>query len=167
VSLEIRDIMVQKVITVEASASLKETVDLLNKHEIGCLVVCKNQLPVGILTERDLLKRVLANAPELQQMGVEQVMSTPVWTGKPDMEIAEAVGLMIERRIKKLPIIDEEKLVGLVTLTDILRFQPQLIRAYKILSSDVVPPRMKKVFDYYLLLYPQPRVFSKENFPLR
>jgi len=148
--------MVQKVITVDEGVSLKEAVDLMNEHEIGCLVVCKNHCPVGILTERDLLKRVLANVPQLPQMSVQQVMSTPVCTGKPDMEIGEAVSLMVKQRIKKLPVADDQKLLGLVTLTDILRFQPQLIKIYKILSSDVVPPRMKKVFDYYTLLYPKP-----------
>ena len=166
-SLEIRDIMVQKVITVEMTASLKETVDLMNRHGIGCVVVCENQRPVGVLTERDLLQRVLANTPGLPQIGVQQVMSAPVWTGKPDMDLEQAVGLMVERGIKKLPITDDEKLVGLATLTDILRFQPQLIRAYKILSSDVVPPRMKKVFDYYTLLYPRSKSSSMKGMLLR
>ena len=162
-SLEVQDIMVQKVVTVEEDASLKEVVTLMNKHEIGCLVVCKNQRPVGIITERDLLKKVLANSPEMTHIRVQQIMSTPVLTGRHDMEIEQAIGLMVEQKIKKVPITQNGKLVGLVTLTDILRFQPQLIRMYKILSSDAVPPRMKKVFDYYTLLYPKPRSLPKEN----
>lgn len=166
-SLEIRDVMVQKVITVEAHASLKETIELMNKYEVGCLIVCKNKRPIGILTERDLLKKVLAKIPDLSQTELKNVMSTPVWTAKPAMEIGDAVDFMIRQRIKKLPITDDEKLVGLVTLTDILRFQPQLIRAYKILSSDAVPPRMKKVFDYYTLLYPRTRSSSMEKLLLR
>lgn len=77
----------------------------------------------------------------------------------------QAVSLMIERKIKKLPVIQDDRLVGLVTLTDILRFQPQLIRVYKSFSSDVVPPRLKKVFDYYLLLSPEPQVSVRKNVP--
>ena len=164
-SLEVQDVMVQKVITVEEDASLKEVVTLMNKHEIGCLVICKNQHPVGIITERDLLKKVLVNSPELAHIKVQQIMSTPVLTGRHDMEIQQAIDLMIEQKIKKVPITQNGKLVGLVTLTDILRFQPQLIRMYKILSSDVVPPRMKKVFDYYTLLYPRTGSSPKENMP--
>lgn len=166
-SLEVQDIMVRKVVTVEADASLKEVITLMNKHEIGCLVVCKNQRPVGIITERDLLKRVLANIPEMPHIKVQKIMSTPVLSGKQDLEVEQAVGLMVERKIKKLPITHNGKLVGLVTLTDILRFQPQLIRIYKILRSDVVPPRMKKVFDYYTLLYPKLGILPKENMPFR
>lgn len=164
-SLEIRDLMIQKVIAIDADASLKEAITLMNKHEIGCLVVCKNQRPVGIITERDLLKRVLAESPEVPQIKVQQIMSTPLKTVKPDMGLEEAVRFMVEQKIKKLPVSQNDKLVGLITLTDILRFQPQLIRIYKIFSADVVPPRMKKVFDYYTLLYPEPRSFTKENMP--
>jgi len=59
---------------------------------------------------------------------------------------------MLQKKIKKLPIVEKGNLLGLVTLTDILRIHPQLIKMYKIFSSDLAPRRMKKVFDYYLLL---------------
>lgn len=166
-SIELRDIMVRQVINVDADASLKDVVTLMNRYEIGSVIICKNQLPVGIVTERDLLKRVLANVPGLEHIKVEQIMSKPVVTGKPDMELEQAITLMIERKIKKLPIIDDKKLLGLVSLTDILRFQPQLIRVYKIFSNDVVPARLKKVFDYCLLLSPESKGLSKENLPFQ
>lgn len=162
-SLELEDIMVQKVITLEADSSLGEAIALMNKHEIGCLIVTKDERPVGIITERDLLKRLLANIPELPQIKVQQIMSKPLKTGKPNMELEQAARLMVEQKIKKLPVTQGDKLVGLITLTDILRFQPQLIRIYKILSSDVVPPRIKKVFDYYTLLYPEKKGILKKN----
>ena len=166
-SLEVQDVMVRKVITVQENASLKEAITIMNKHELGCLIVCKNQRPVGIITERDLLKKVLVNIPEMTQIKVQQIMSTPVSSIKQDVEIGQAVGLMVERKIKKLPITHNGNLVGLVTLTDVLRFTPQLIKMYKILTSDVVPPRMRKVFDYYTLLYPKSRSLPKENVPSR
>lgn len=167
-SLEIKDVMVKNVITVQAEASLKHVVSLMNEHEIGCVVVTKDKRPVGIITERDLLKRVLANSPRLTKIKAQQIMSTPAKTGNPDMTLEKAVSLMIEQKIKKLPVTQGGKLAGLLTLTDILRFQPQLIRAYKIFSNEVVPPRMKKVFDYYLLLYPEARSrqFLSAPFPL-
>jgi len=166
-SLEIKDIMVTKTITVQPETSLKDAINLMNTYEIGCLVVTKDGCPVGIITERDLLKKVLSNFPKLEKIKVQEVMSTPVKTGKPDTELEYAASFMVEHRIKKLPITDEGKLVGLITLTDILRFQPQLIKVYKIFSSDVVPTRIKKVFDYYLLLHPESRDSSPKNMPLR
>ena len=149
-SIEIRSIMVDKVVTTKKDATVKEAVELMNKHEIGCLVVVENEEPVGIITERDLLKRVLAESKETKNMKVEEVMSTPVLYVTPNVEVEDAAKLMIQNKIKKLPVVEKGKLRGLVTLTDLLRIQPQLIRDYKVLSSDVAPRRMKKVFDYYL-----------------
>jgi len=149
-SIEIHSIMVDKVVTTKKDATVKEAVELMNKHEIGCLVVVENEEPVGIITERDLLKRVLAESKETKNMKVEEVMSTPVLYVTPNVEVEDAAKLMIQNKIKKLPVVEKGKLRGLVTLTDLLRIQPQLIRDYKVLSSDVAPRRMKKVFDYYL-----------------
>jgi len=149
-SIEIHSIMVDKVVTTKKDATVKEAVELMNKHEIGCLVVVEDEEPVGIITERDLLKRVLAESKETKNMKVEEVMSTPVLYVTPNVEVEDAAKLMIQNKIKKLPVVEKGKLRGLVTLTDLLRIQPQLIRDYKVLSSDVAPRRMKKVFDYYL-----------------
>jgi len=64
-------------------------------------------------------------------------MSKPLIVGKPQMELEQAVNLMIEQKIKKLPITQGGKLVGLITLTNILQFQPQLLRLYKTLSDEI------------------------------
>lgn len=138
-SLEIHDIMVDKVITTKTEATVEDAVKLMNKYEIGCLVVVENGKPVGIITERDLLKRVLAKSKETRNMKVREIMSKPLISGAPNIEIEEAAKLMFQKKIKKLPIVEKGKLLGLLTLTDLLRVQPQLIRMYKIFSSDLAP----------------------------
>ena len=154
-SIEIEDIMVERVITVEADATVRDAAKLMNKHDIGCLVVVEKGRPIGIVTERDMLKRVLAEYEELKNINVQEIMSRPLTVGKPGMEIESAAKIMFVKKIKKLPIVEKGKLLGLVTLTDLLRIQPQLIKMYKIFSSDLAPKRMKKVFDYYLLIHPE------------
>ena len=154
-SVEVEDVMVDKVITVKADATVRDAVKLMNKHDIGCLVVVENGKPIGIVTERDMLKRVLAESEELKRMNMEGIMSKPLIVGKPDMEIERAAKIMFTKKIKKLPIVERGRLLGIVTLTDLLRIQPQLIKMYKIFSSELAPKRMKKVFDYYLLIYPE------------
>ncbi len=163
-SLEVRNVMVDKVLTVEADASLTEAVKLMNKHEIGCLVVMKNGAPVGIVTERDFLKRVLAESEELKRIKVKEVMSRPLVTGDPDMELEEVARLMFQRKVKKLPLVENGTLVGLVTLTDLLRIQPQIIKMYKIFTTELAPKRMKKVFDYYLLIRPERKLIGIEHY---
>ncbi len=167
VSLEVKDIMIDKVWTIEVDASLRDAVKLMNKHEIGCLVVMEKGNAVGIVTERDFLKRVVAESEELKKVKVKEVMSKPLVTGKRDMEIEDVARLMFRRKIKKLPLVEHGKLLGLVTLTDLLRIQPQLIKMYKIFSSDLAPRRMKKVFDYYLLLQTETKKVHVDHDPNR
>jgi len=152
-SMKVEDIMVRDVVTVKVEATAREAVELMNRNEIGCLVVVdEEEKPVGIVTERDLLKRVLAERKDPVRVKVTQIMSKPLVTGTPHMDIEAAVRLMFKHKIKKLPVVENGQLVGLVTLTDLVRFQPQIIRILKELSSKQLPPKhMKKVVDYYVV----------------
>ena len=150
--LNLEDVMVDEVITVDADATVHEAVRLMNKHEIGCVIVVLKGKPVGITTERDMLKRVLAKSVDPDKTKVSDIMSAPLILGKPKMEIENAVKLMFKTKIKKLPVIHRGKLIGLVTLTDLTRFQPHMIKILKKLSVKELPPkRLKKVVDYYLI----------------
>jgi CBS domain-containing protein len=119
--MKIEKLMTKSVITLPADASAYEAVKLLNKKKIGCLVVVSNREIVGILTERDLLERVLEKCRNPKETGISEIMTNHVIVGKPDMELSEATRLMFDSRVKKLPIIEGNRLVGIVTLTDIAR----------------------------------------------
>ena len=119
-SLKLEDVMVKDLIGVEVRVSVKKVVELMDKHEIGCLMVMKGKKLAGIVTERDMVKRVLAKSKDPEEIKVSEVMSKPVIVGKPQMSIVEAVKLMFNRNIKKLPVVDGDHLVGLVTLTDLV-----------------------------------------------
>jgi len=151
--LKIENVMISDVIKVEADATVRQAVDLMNKHEIGCLIVVdEEERPVGILTERDLLTRVLAKRKDPVRTKVSQVMSKPLVTGTPHMNLEVAVRLMFRKKIKKLPVVEDGRLVGLVTLTDMVRVQPQIIKILKKLARTEPPPkRIKKVVDYYVV----------------
>ncbi len=79
-------------------------------------------------------------------------MSKPLVFGKPHMEVEEVVKLMFKMKIKKLPVVEKNgRLVGLITLTDLVRFQPQMISIIKKLSvKEEAPKRLKKVINYYI-----------------
>ena len=147
-SLKVEDVMVEDVITVEEKATTKKAVELMNKHEIGCLIVVKKGKPAGIVTERDMLKRILLESKDPEKTKVKEIMSEPLIVGKPQMDIEDAVKLMFKRNIKKLPVADKDHLVGLVTLTDLVRSE-QIIRILKNLPDKETPKRMKKVVDYF------------------
>lgn len=151
--LKVENVMVGDVITIDAEATVREAVELMNKNEIGCLIVVDGEgKPVGILTERDLLKRVLAKRKDPVRVKVKDVMSKPLVTGTPHMDIEAAARLMFKKKIKKLPVVENGNLVGLVTLTDMVRFQPEIISVLKKLAGAQMPPkRIKKVVDYYVV----------------
>jgi CBS domain-containing protein len=119
--VKIEKLMTKNVITISADASVYEAVKLMNMNRIGCLVIVSSGKIVGILTERDLLERVLEKCRNPNETRVSEIMTENVIVGKPDMELSEATRLMFENKMKKLPIREGIRLVGIVTLTDIAR----------------------------------------------
>ena len=119
--VNIEKLMVKNVITLQRDASVHEAVQLLNKHKIGCLVVLSDGEIAGIITERDLLERVLEKCKNPKETKVSEIMTRHVITGTPDMDTLEATRLMFKLKVKKLPITEGKRLVGIVTVTDIAR----------------------------------------------
>ena len=149
--LKVEDVMVTDVITISYRASVKRAAQVMNKHEIGCLIVVKRNKAVGIVTERDMLKRVVARAADPKKTRVEEIMSQPLIVVEPDMELEDAVKLMFEMKIKKLPVVDKGKLVGIVSITDVARFHPHIMDIIKKLAmQEDIPKRMQKVMCYYI-----------------
>ena len=126
-SLKIEDIMVEDVVAVPEKATVREAAELMSKYEIGCLVVVRKGKPVGIVTETDMVKRVILQPVDPGEIKVGEIMSEPLVVGAPQMDIDEASRIMRKRKIKKLPVIESGRLVGLVTNTDIVR-SPEVMK---------------------------------------
>jgi CBS domain-containing protein len=152
IPLKVGDVMVREVITVDGDSTVKEAVDIMNEFQIGSLIVLGKGRAAGIVTERDFLKRVVGEAGDVNKTKVKEIMTTPLVVVEPSMDLEEAVKLMFQKKIKKLVVIDANKLVGIVTLTDIARFQPQMIRMMKQLTAtQAAPKNIQKVIDYYIV----------------
>ncbi len=154
--IKLHEIMVKDIISVEEKVTARQAVELMNKHEIGCLIVVKKGKPSGILTERDMLTRVLVESKDPNKTEVREIMSSPIIVGNPQMDIEEAIRLMFKRNIKKLPVVDSNNLVGLVTLTDLIRSK-KIVKILQKLQSEEIPKRMAKVIDPLnrIILVPQ------------
>ena len=151
-TLRVEDVMVKDVIKINEDVTIKEAAGLMNKYEIGCLIAVKKGKVSGILTERDLLKRVVAESKDASKLRVRDVMTSPLIVAETKMDLGEAVRLMFERKIKKLPVVEDKRLVGLVSLTDIARFQPQMMGLIKLLVANPTTPKsMQKVIDHYIV----------------
>jgi CBS domain-containing protein len=150
--LKVRDVMVKEVISLDENSTVREAVDIMNESQIGSLIVLSRGKAVGIVTERDFLKRVIAGEKDAKTTKLKEIMTTPLIVVEPNMDLEEAVKLMFQKKIKKLAVVDANKLVGLVTLTDIARFQPEMIKMLKQLTTkQTVPKSMQKVIDFYIV----------------
>jgi len=147
-SQKLRKIMVENVITVKPNDTIKKAAELMNLHEISSLIVVDSGKPVGIITERDMLNRVLNKSTITTEAMVAEIMSKPVVTASPNMRAGDAAKLMIQRNIKKLPIVENGRLVGLVSLTDLLRSEG-VIQFLNKLSLNGASVRIKKTVDLY------------------
>ena len=147
-SFKLNKIMVKDIVTVKANATAKKAVEVMNEHEIGCLVVVNQGKPIGIVTERDMLKKFICELREPEKTKVIDIMSKPLIAAAPKMSAGEAAKIMFERKIKKLPVVENGQLVGLVTLTDLIGSQ-DVLNFLNGLSTKDTPRRMKKVVNLY------------------
>ncbi|NWG11893.1 CBS domain-containing protein, partial [Candidatus Bathyarchaeota archaeon] len=105
-SQKLRKIMVENIVTVRPNDTVKKVAELMNKHEIGCVIVVNKQKPVGIVTERDMIKRVINKSINPEETRVSTIMSQSLIEASPNMCAGDAAKLMLERNIKKLPVVE-------------------------------------------------------------
>ena len=113
--------MTREVVTVARQDTVGSAVRLMIDRDIGSVVVEDDGKPIGVFTERDLTRRILDQADLLGQP-VGEVMATPIVSVEPGQQIVEAFELMNERHVRRLPVVDEGRLAGIVTERDLLRW---------------------------------------------
>jgi len=113
-------IMNKDVLTVDKSDSLQEAAQKMSKLKIGCVIVSDNNKPIGIVTERDFVTKVAAEGRPLFTE-IYEIMSSPLITLDPEDTVWEASEIMKEKSIHKLPVKENEKIIGIVTTSDIVK----------------------------------------------
>ena len=108
--------------TVSMHATLQEVVDALVRNNCGSLVVLENDRMCGIITERDILRAAAVGTP-LGESRVKQHMSMNLLVGNPVDEIGTAMGMMTEHRVRHLPIVEQDELVGIISIGDVVKAQ--------------------------------------------
>jgi CBS domain-containing protein len=129
--MKVKDILHGKgtaVATIPADATLHDALKLLVKLRIGSLVVTDGHNPlVGIITERDLLQECAAHTDGLRKMTVREIMRTNPIIGVPEDEVAYVMGIMTHNRIRHLPILEGERLAGLISIGDVVKAQLEAV----------------------------------------
>jgi len=123
----VKDIMSSPVITIDETETAGKAARLMDKHNVGCIVVVGKGKPLGVITERDLVIRVLARNNQPSKLVVKEVMTSPLITVDPDEPLSEAARRMSRLNIRRLGVMYKGNLVGLVSSKDILAITPELL----------------------------------------
>ncbi|AFS82502.1 cyclic nucleotide-binding/CBS domain-containing protein [Candidatus Nitrosopumilus sediminis] len=135
----VSDVMNKDVLTLDKSTSLQEAAEHMKKLGVGCVIVTENDKPIGIITERDFVTKIAAEGRPLFTE-IKEVISSPLITIDSDETIWEASELMKEKLIHKLPVKENDEIVGIITTSDIVR-----------ISSVGSDSEMRRICDQILL----------------
>ncbi len=140
--MKISDVMTKTVANLNVEDTVKRAAELMKEHNIGSIPVCRDEKVVGIITDRDIAVRTVADGKDSLEQKVKDVMSSNPVVGKPEMDIHDAARIMSERQIRRLPIVENNNLVGIVALGD-LAVENILVddagRALSEISSPSIP----------------------------
>jgi len=118
--ISVKDIMTKSVITVDAATTVADAAKMMEEAQVGSILVTEKNTPVGIVTDRDFAIKVVAHAYP-PTTPVRMIMSSPLYSISPDEPVRMIADFMYTRGIRKLPVIDNDKVIGIVTATDLIR----------------------------------------------
>ena len=136
---QIRDIMEKHVITIEVDQTAQEAAEIIAEKDISFLVVMKDGIPEGVLSESDFVRKVTAHNKKSSDVLVSEIMSYKFRSVGPTTTIEDAIQKMLNKNIRRLLVLDDEKLVGVITQTDLasyLRDQLLVDGTIKSISND-------------------------------
>jgi signal-transduction protein with cAMP-binding, CBS, and nucleotidyltransferase domain len=114
-----------EVLEIDAEASVREAVARMVQNNVGSLLVTVDGEVTGIVTERDYLRRVMLEG-RTEEAPVREIMSSPLVVAKLETTVDECMAMMTDRRIRHIPVVDEERVVGLVSIGDVVKFKSKL-----------------------------------------
>ena len=117
--VEVKDIMTKSVITIDSSVTINEAAKMMEDARVGAIIVTENNVPIGIVTDRDFAVKVAAHAYSISDP-VKKIMSSPLVAIRPDESVRMIADFMYTNGIRKLPVIDRDKVIGIVTATDLV-----------------------------------------------
>ncbi|MCX8129682.1 MAG: CBS domain-containing protein [Clostridia bacterium] len=145
--MKVKDIMTKNVAYVNPNTTVTEAAQLMQKHNVGSIPVCDQTGVLGILTDRDIVVRNVAHGNNPQSTPVKDVMTKSVTTVTPDMDVNDVSSVMSSNQIRRLPVVENNMLVGMVAIGDLAadaRFDTEASEALTEISKPAKPGKMLK-----------------------
>jgi len=149
--ISVSEVMSSPVETVKLNATAYDAANILKNKEIGCLVVVDDTMePVGLITEKDLVNKVVARNLKSKEVLIKDIVSPKLISISPKATIIEAAKLMARKNIKRLPVIEKGKLLGIITVSDIVSVSPKIfeimVEVSKIRDEEEYPKEQGYIY---------------------
>ncbi len=141
--LSVGDVMTRAVIYVKPSDNIRKVAELMREHDIDSVLVMENKKGVGILTDTDIIQKVVASGQDPAIVNVNKIMTSPLVTIEPDADIDDAAKMMSEQKVKRLVVTRNNNIVGIISEDDIVNVEPALttlIREHNMWSIEDISP---------------------------
>jgi CBS domain-containing protein len=144
--LKVRDIMTRNVAYINPEATVTEAARLMQKHNVGSVPVCDENGVIGILTDRDIVVRNVAHGTDPHMTKVKDVMTSQVRAATPDMDVEDVSTMMASNQVRRIPVVEDNRLVGIVSLGDMATDMRLDMEASEALSEISRPSRPEKLY---------------------
>ena len=126
-AIRVRDIMNANPVMIGRKASVLDATKEMKSEKVGSIIITENGKPIGVITESDILRKIVAEEKNAAKISVDEIMSSPPITIHPDASIKDAIRIMGENKIRRLPVVENGKVVGMITERDIVQASPLLM----------------------------------------
>ena len=122
-----RDIMSSKIVTIESSVSAIEIAKIMDKNKVSSIVITKDQLPIGIVTERDLVSKIIAQNKKPSEVRTADITTSPLVIVNPLTPTDEIAQKMLSEKIRRVVVIDSDQALGIITVTDFVKHLHEML----------------------------------------
>lgn len=139
----VKEIMSTKVITMESSVSATDIAKIMQKNNVSSVIITENEKPCGIVTERDLVSKVIAQNKHPSELKTTTIMSSPIITVSPNTTVDEVAEMMVLKKIRRMIVSDGDQILGIITVTDFIKHLHSLLTD----EDDYDPDRYKGLIE--------------------
>ncbi len=143
VRMPVREIMTRDVATVDIKSDVSQLASKMLELEVGSVIITDKKLPVGIVTERDIVRKIVSMNKRPSDISIKELMTTPLITIPAKEDVTDAMHMMLKMQIRRLPVVENAKLVGIVTDMDLIAISAEMGNIF----SDLIKMHREKIFS--------------------
>ncbi len=142
VRIPVKEIMTRAVVTIDISSDIQSLANKMVEHDVGSVIITDSKQPVGIVTERDIVKKIVSRDLKPSDLSIKELMTTPLITIPSTEDVTDAMHKMVKMQIRRLPVVERAKLVGIVTDIDLIATSVDMGNIF----SDLIKMHRERIF---------------------